>query len=297
MAYYNRKKENILLRNKIDTFLNSIKEKFTKKDSIEFSIFVPTRILLNDDIIVNVWVYLPKEYKKITEIIDRTSSIPQKNIGTALGISIRRESLLTLKLGIKNLNIEEEIRTIEWKGTPQNTMFSVSIPSTVDNRNCLGTLSIFYQGMVISIISFNMIIDKVGDKNKEYFPIPIERFTPKTAFASYSSKDKKDVLSRIQGMKKILPNLDIFIDLISLQSGEIWEETLYEHVPNKDIFYLFWSTSASKSKWVEKEWKLALEKRGLNYINPVPLEEPKYAPPPKELSSLHFSDMYLSYLK
>jgi len=70
-----------------------------------------------------------------------------------------------------------------------------------------------------------------------------------------------------------------------------------EHVPTKDTFYLFWSQPAARSVWVEREWRFALSRRGLNYIDPVPLEEPDCAPPPQELSELHFSDAYIAYIK
>jgi hypothetical protein len=101
----------------------------------------------------------------------------------------------------------------------------------------------------------------------------------------------------LQGIRKILPNIDIFLDRLSLHSGDNWEKELKKHVPNKDIFYLFWSKSSSKSEWVEREWRLALEKRGLDYIDPIPIDEPESAPPPKELESLHFNDSYLVYIK
>ncbi|WP_459873215.1 TIR domain-containing protein, partial [Endothiovibrio diazotrophicus] len=81
-----------------------------------------------------------------------------------------------------------------------------------------------------------------------------------------------------------------------LRSGQDWRRKLEEQVPNKDIFYLFWSQSASCSEWVEREWRIALSKRGIRYIDPVPLEGPEYAPPPLELSSLHFNDAYLAYI-
>ena len=35
--------------------------------------------------------------------------------------------------------------------------------------------------------------------------------------------------------------------------------------------------------------------RGLKYIDPVPLVDPRDSPPPKELASLHFNDVYLAY--
>ncbi len=97
-------------------------------------------------------------------------------------------------------------------------------------------------------------------------------------------------------MKKIAPNLDVFIDVFSLRSGQNWLCKLAEHVPNKDIFYLFWSQPAADSQWVKREWRLALLKRGINYIDIVPLDEPDRVPPPQELSSLHFSDAYIPHI-
>jgi len=54
---------------------------------------------------------------------------------------------------------------------------------------------------------------------------------------------------------------------------------------------------ASSSEWVDREWRLALDRRGLPYIDPVPLDDPSRVPPPDELSSLHFNDAHLAYLK
>jgi hypothetical protein len=118
----------------------------------------------------------------------------------------------------------------------------------------------------------------------------------KTAFASYATGERREVLARLQGIKKILPNVEVFLDVFSLRSGDNWREKLEEHVPTKDVFYLFWSQNAAKSEWVEKEWRLALNKRGLDYIDPVPLESTHLAPPPAELAELHFNDAYALYI-
>jgi hypothetical protein len=98
-------------------------------------------------------------------------------------------------------------------------------------------------------------------------------------------------------MKKVLPELDIFLDVLSLRSGQDWEQQLRLQIPAKDVFFLFWSANAACSMEVEKEWRLALELRGLEYIDPVPLVDPRESPPPKELASLHFNDLYLAYIQ
>ena len=68
-------------------------------------------------------------------------------------------------------------------------------------------------------------------------------------------------------------------------------------IESADVFYLFWSRFAKASEHVEREWRAALDKKGLAFIHPIPLEDPRKAQPPDELSSLHFNDIYLAILK
>ena len=65
----------------------------------------------------------------------------------------------------------------------------------------------------------------------------------------------------------------------------------------RDVMYLFWSEAASRSKWVEWEWRYGYEKRGIDFIDPCPLDPPSKVPPPKELADLiHFDDWVLAYM-
>lgn len=128
-------------------------------------------------------------------------------------------------------------------------------------------------------------------------PIPTREVRHKRAFASYATADRDAVLARIQGIQKALPDLDIFLDVVSLRSGEKWADRLEHEVASRDVFYLFWSASARASEWVEREWRAALKARGIDYIDPVPLADPKTVPPPPELAAAHFNDWVLAYMR
>jgi hypothetical protein len=45
------------------------------------------------------------------------------------------------------------------------------------------------------------------------------------------------------------------------------------------------------------EWRTALDMRGIEYIEPVPLVSPEEVPPPEELSELHFNDWVIPYMR
>jgi hypothetical protein len=95
----------------------------------------------------------------------------------------------------------------------------------------------------------------------------------------------------------VAPQLRVFIDCISLRSGDDWKTKISAAILERDRLFLFWSKAASTSKWVKWEWRFALKKKGLEAIDPVPLVSPSRVPPPKELSSLHFNDPLLPHIE
>ena len=116
-------------------------------------------------------------------------------------------------------------------------------------------------------------------------------------FASYSSEDRIEVMKRVQGVKAGRPEVEVFVDCLSMHPGEDWESRIYEEILKSDVLLLFWTLQAKHSEWVTKEWTYALNNRGLHFIQPFPLEDPKNAKPPKELRSLHFHDRYIIIIK
>ena len=115
------------------------------------------------------------------------------------------------------------------------------------------------------------------------------------AFASYATLDRAEVLRRVQGIQAV--GTKVFLDIVDLRSGSGWQDTLYKEIDASDSFFLFWSRNAAQSSWVEREWRYALKRRGLDFINPLPLEDPRTAEPPAELRSTHFNDMLLAFIK
>ena len=90
--------------------------------------------------------------------------------------------------------------------------------------------------------------------------------------------------------------MDVFFDVDSLRSGEDWQQALRAEIERRDILFLCWSLSAKQSEWVDKEWRYALDNKGLDSIEPIPIDPPNICPPPKELASKHFNDRGLLYM-
>ena len=99
----------------------------------------------------------------------------------------------------------------------------------------------------------------------------------KSAFASYTSKDRRRVLARVQGIEKL--GVSVFMDTHALRSNDQYKKRIFEAIDSADIFYLFWSRHATRSNWVDQEWRYGYKQKGLAFIDPVPLVDPRKAPP------------------
>ena len=262
-----------------------------KRDVVNFAVFAPHQIQVKNSFTIDLWAYLENQYNSV---LKKSEEIKRDRIiGRHDSVPIKRKSLLTVTLNIKTLNVKTNYNYLYWEGEPASTSFLVTVPESAKIGVHFGTAKIYFRELCIADLIFRVNVSHSKEKLK-YQDMLVKVKKYRTAFASYSSKDSSEVYSRVHGMTKIAPDLDIFLSRLSLKSSEKWEEALLENVPNKDVFYLFWSRNALKSEWVDKEWRLALRERDLSYIDPVPLESPKLATPPPELSALHFDDIWVA---
>lgn len=79
-------------------------------------------------------------------------------------------------------------------------------------------------------------------------------------FLSHTSSDKILVEPIYLQLKEEFPNNEIFYDEVSIQPGDSIVGKMSEGLGKNNLFLLFWSNSASKSKMVEREWQAALSK-------------------------------------
>lgn len=257
---------------------------------VQFAAFTDHEITLGSTFILDVWAYTHDTFGQVIETLQHLKR--DKMLGVKAGVKITEGSLVTCKLSVPSLIVEEPVDSFLWNGVPSNVGFIVEVPKELNSNQIGGKVDILIDGMHFGKIA---IAFSVGTTETPVMFARVQR--NQAAFASYASDDRQAVLARIQGMQKVAPEMDIFVDVLELRSGANWLDEITKRIPDIDAFYLFWSRPAATSKWVEQEWRLALESKGLEVIDPVPLEDPEVAPPPEELSSLHFRDRYLDYAK
>ncbi len=261
-------------------------------DKVHFSITSPRSVASGSSFVLDVWAHLESQRQEVLNRARDAAGLDEISARVKGPLKIARGKVLFVHLTIAGMSISEPHDTILWDGEIGNATFPVTVPVDAAAGSHAASAAISLDGFQIARLHFTVT---VGAKKTEPHELAIDVKHHKSAFASYASVDREEVLARIQGMQKIAPDLKVFLDVLNLRSGQDWAKSLWEVIPQNDVFYLFWSAAAKASPWVEKEWKCALTTRGEEFIDPVPLVSPEQVRPPAELAHKHFNDWVLAF--
>jgi len=253
---------------------------------VEFTLTAPAAVEAGTPFEIFVWAHESQERTRVLARAREELNVRDLLARTKGPFKVASGTMLSVRLVIPGAVIDEAEDAMVWEGESTCVSFVVTLPEDSRETRWAGSAQIYANGVRVARISF--VLSAVGMAE-------VSGVRYKKAFASYASPDRDAVLGRIQGIHKVAPELEVFLDVVSLRSGQSWEKELWRVIPASDIFYLFWSSHARKSEWVEKEWRCALRERGIEFIDPIPLESPQESPPPVELSALHFNDWELAF--
>jgi serine/threonine protein kinase len=257
---------------------------------VNFSVFAPKMIAPASSFVLEVWAFLGSQRDEMLSRASRHDRLIER--GSRGPVYVPNGTELTLVLRLDGFGLRDSKDSFYWAGELVNVAFIVDAPMELPPATYPGQISILHCGMLLARLVFEV---EVGKTLKDSTLVNLRRQEVKKAFASYASLDRGEVLRRVQGIAAT--GIDVFLDVISMRGGDKWELELLSNIRERDIFYLFWSVAASQSEWVEKEWRLALRERGIDYIHPIPLVDPAVAPPPRELAGYHFNDLLLACMR
>lgn len=263
-------------------------------DAVHFSVTSPVRVAPGRSFVLNVWAHLERQRPELLARVQQMAGGAPVAVRTKGPIALEQGALLTVTVAIEGLIVEDAQDTMLWTGEIGGVDFPVKVPDQASFGVHSGVARLCAGGLQFARLYFGI---EVGAAQAELVALPAREERHRKAFASYASQDRDAVLARVQGMCKVVPDLEVFLDVLSLRSGEDWAERLVRVIPESDVFYLFWSEYAARSEWVEREWRCALQAKGPGFIDPVPLVSPERVPPPPELAGKHFSDWTLALLR
>lgn len=174
-----------------------------------------------------------------------------------------------------------------WDGIHRIVDFDCEVDAGTPASQCTIGFDVLIQGIPLETIRLDLSVSP-GPTETGVAAV-VGQAAPRTAFASYASKDRPRVMDRVSVLESEA-GLSVFFDCLDLKASEEWEPRIRREIASRELFYLFWSRSARDSTWVNREWRWALFKKGKRAIRMQQLETPDLAPPPDELRDIHCSD-------
>ena len=231
--------------------------------------------------------YLEEQEEKAREDLARRSplSVPQ------LGMKACRWRLgtpVTIMPEGEHLSVDPKFEEFVWVGGRIVVPFEITVARSAPQCSTVLKFNVYIAGARVAVLPLPLEI-QINARRAVPGEVLVSAQTPKTAFASYSSKDKLRVLDRVTEIR-LSAGIDIFQDCLDLRPGEQWKPALEREIRARQLFFLFWSAYAKASSWVEWEWRTAIKEKGLDAIQLRPLEPDDQAPPPDELAGSHFND-------
>lgn len=252
-------------------------------DTVQFSAISPKAVQPGDYAMIDIVMYV-EGYRSAVERILQNADGPVKETSSGY-FNVARSTNIRIDLSSPDMELEDCSETNKWIGKASTFSFCVPIPEAYCKRQILFIAKVFFDDVPATRLKFVMTL------NLAEATLPVERRDFHSAFVSYASQDREAILHIIQGMRRVRPDMDIFMDVLSLRCNSQWEPQLYAAICKQDLFFLCWSRNAQQSEWVDREWRYALSQKGMDVIVPIPLEPISLCAPPMELNKIHFNDM------
>lgn len=255
-------------------------------DSVQFSAVAPNKVVAGKYLPINIVMY-EESFRKAVDNIIRSHGENAKEAKSGYH-DVVRNSLIKVILTSNDVMIEDGEQEQKWNGKYLNLEFAAKTPKDFEGEQILLSVDIYINDVIATKLKLILDCEKKPKKN-----ISITRTDIVSAFVSYASQDLERVAAIIQGMRKARPDMDIFLDVENLRSGQVWSEVLESEIASRDVLFLCWSKYARASEWVDREWRYALKTKGEDGIEPIPIDPPNSCPPPIELQQKHFNDKML----
>lgn len=253
-------------------------------DVVECTAYAPAGCRGGSPFLVQVGIHMPAAADHMSKRAREHDPSAGRRGATALATRVQRDTRLAFRLKVTGGTADEERQDFVWLGKHGFVQFLVT-PLAAQSTVGL-TISVLQSNVPIGTIKFVVAIQPSAVESTPEAVGDAVRY--RTAFASYASQDRAEVLRRVQMLRAV--GIRCFQDVLDLEPGELWERQLWKRIDEADVLFLFWSRHALSSDWVAREWRHGLQHKGLDFIRPVILEHPP-VPPPEELAALHFDDV------
>jgi len=227
---------------------------FTDQDTVFSSIYAPAETRQKSHILVQLFLHLYEETEKVRSLAQESDKNAERRDYIPLQCKLKKDDMVDVQLNIYGETLlMSEKKSIIWKGAFTKCSFDYFVPKDidVDELSCMALLTV--NEIPVGEMRF---ITKIVETPRKLNPEIIAHKYNKV-FISYAHKDESKVKSFHEGLK--LAGIEHFFDRAYLQAGDVFPQVIQDYINSADLFVLFWSENASKSEYVDRERKQALE--------------------------------------
>lgn len=219
------------------------------------SIFAPAEVSYNTHMIVQVYLHLYEETEKVKSLAQESDKNTERRDYTPLHCKLKKGDKVDVQLNIYGETLlMSDKKSVIWQGAFTKCSFGYFLPKYIDvnELSCAALLTV--NEIPVGEMRF---ITRIVESPRKLNPKIIAHKYNKV-FISYAHKDEEKVKSFHEGLK--LAGIEHFFDRAYLKTGDIFPQVIQDYINSADLFVLFWSENASKSEYVDKERKQALER-------------------------------------
>jgi hypothetical protein len=207
-----------------------------------------------------------------------------RTVGTAAKMDVPEGALVTATPHIDGFQFNPPSVSLGFYKDWHRFDFELRAKTAPLNQSTNGAITFTVEGIIVADIPLSIFVGSTVSSAEVRTSAQVKLYH--AIFCSYSHRDTQ-IVARAERAYKAL-GLDYLRDVISLKSGQEWDDELLNLISRADIFQLFWSNTAAESPYVRQEWEYALKLGRDKFIRPVYWEEPKPSIPP-ELGHIHFA--------
>lgn len=261
-------------------------------DPVDCTVFAPPAAAPRQAVRVQIFAHPPGEGASAANTATDPKPATIRSGFRRLEIDVERGAELRFRLEMPHLAVNNRVQSFLWAGSPGVAQFDVTVPGEAAGATVNGTVRVDLDTVPIGLIKFKLDILAIGLSPPPSEPRGDVAYPFRKAFISYATSDRADVLKRVPMLTQL--QIDFFREVLNAEPRERWEKQLYHYIDECDLFLLFWSPAASRSDWVLKEVRYALDRAekdafGRPEIRPVIMPGPP-VDPPSDLKGLHFDD-------
>ena len=161
---------------------------------VDFSVFAPQQIARGETFVLNLWVHFREQLDAVMTLSQLLR--PSDVVGFRAGVPVELGTEIVFRLQLPTLDIHDELDKVMWTGRPSNTSFRIGVPLDITNTEHDGHFDVYTDGIRIARVLFSVTLSSEEPSiSQRRLQSRIERL--RTAFASYSSVDRVEVLGRI----------------------------------------------------------------------------------------------------